>query len=106
MRVATRPTITEIRAPKMTRLNISRPRLSVPKKNFADGGTITKSVNISFMPCGARTLAKMAMSSMIKVITAPIVPSGFSLISRITTSAILERFFILVLLFAIFFATP
>ncbi|MBA7649104.1 hypothetical protein ES703_56898 [subsurface metagenome] len=35
--VAAKPTIIEIRAPKMTRLSRSRPRLSVPNQNLAEG---------------------------------------------------------------------
>ncbi|MBA7681578.1 hypothetical protein ES703_89918 [subsurface metagenome] len=36
---AAKPTIIETRAPKMTRLSMSRPRLSVPNQYLADGGT-------------------------------------------------------------------
>ena len=48
------PTTIDTRAPKITRLNRSRPRLSVPNRNRADGGASRSSVCMSFMPYGAR----------------------------------------------------
>jgi len=47
--VAAKPTIIEIRAPKMIRLSRSRPRLSVPNQNSADGGFRKFAVH-SFIP--------------------------------------------------------
>jgi hypothetical protein len=38
MRTAQKPTVTEMRAPYTTRLQMSRPRLSLPIQNWALGG--------------------------------------------------------------------
>ncbi|MBA7545052.1 hypothetical protein ES705_37414 [subsurface metagenome] len=46
---AAKPTITEIRAPKITRLSMSRPRLSVPNQYWADG-VARRAAVVSFIP--------------------------------------------------------
>jgi hypothetical protein len=50
MVVAAKPTITEIRAPKMTRESTSRPTASAPSKNLADGGAKKLPASVSFIP--------------------------------------------------------
>ncbi|MBA7590992.1 hypothetical protein ES708_33137 [subsurface metagenome] len=45
-----KPTVTEIRAPKIMRDSMSRPTLSVPIQNWADGGVKKPPAQHSFIP--------------------------------------------------------
>src|SRR5579864_4471620 len=68
---ATKPTVIEILAPRMTRLNTSRPRLSVPIQCGADGGWRRASRSSSSGPVGAICVAKIATSAKKRIMLRP-----------------------------------
>src|SRR5690348_16997635 len=67
----TNPTVIEIRAPRMTRLNTSRPRLSVPIQWCADGVSRRAPRSSSSGPVGAICAAKIAMSVKNRIMIRP-----------------------------------
>ena len=73
---AARPTISnaarsEMRAPQMRRLRMSRPRSSVPSQCEADGPALTALMSWAFGGCGATSGAKMAATITIRRKTRP-----------------------------------
>ena len=79
--VAARPTVSEIRAPTISRVRRSRPNWSVPSRYSADGPCILSSMFTSSYGKRVRTSAKIATKIKINTIIPLIVPSGFSLTS-------------------------
>src|SRR5690625_1491287 len=71
MRTETTPTMSEGRAPQMTRLRMSLPSSSVPSRWAALGGCMRARRLISSAPYGARKGASMAMRTTRTTITRP-----------------------------------
>ena len=69
------PTIIEVRAPKATRAQTSRPTSSVPRRCPFPGGCLTLSKSIYSGPCGAIMSAKIAIRVTKARITTPTIAS-------------------------------
>src|SRR5262245_55202047 len=81
MPTASSPTQSEMRLPKITRLSTSRPMSSVPKGWAQLGGASRISGCAARGSYGARTLAKIAVKTRMRIRPAEIIPSGFRFIT-------------------------
>ena len=90
---AASPMMTEMRAPKMMRLRTSLPSWSTPIGCCQELPLSLSPTPISLKPYGASNSENTAHAKKIRVMTAPTVPSGFSLIRRVKKSTTwLRRF--------------
>ena len=85
--VAARPTTSEMRAPWISQVRMSRPAPSAPSRCLADGGASRSTTIISSTSYGVSTSAKIAHTSSSRMMIAPTRPSGFSRTSRTKKSA-------------------
>ena len=76
VRVAPRPTASEMRAPKTMRLNMSRPMKSAPSQKTPPGRASEALASVVVGSIGAMKLANTAVSTKTSTITAPTAPSG------------------------------
>ena len=70
------PTVSEMRAPWMMRLNTSRPIMSAPMTKVVSGAFRESGAEVCSGSCGASTSANTAENTKTITITAPIAPSG------------------------------
>src|SRR5712691_7530138 len=72
------------------RLQMSRPRLSVPSQYAALGGLMRAPRMVSSVACGAMRSAKTAITSMATTMTAPKAPSGFRRANRTSAGLVAD----------------